>query len=103
MKKCEGTLEDFKNAPLWAYQGILCACINGYGMQSVTLEQAGDLCEEFIREKGQKAFQNVMKDIMDTAEEWLGKMGDDTGKNPSPNPEKPSVKSSKSTETLRTG
>lgn len=86
-----GELEDFQNAPLSAYRGILCAGINAYGSQSLTLEQAGDLCEDFIREKGQKAFQTVMKDIMETAQEWLGKMGDDKGKNPNPTPENPPV------------
>jgi len=97
-----GSLEDFKTSPLTAYRAVLCAGINAYGKQTVTLEQAGDLCEEFIREKGQKAFQDVMKDVMDTAQEWLGKMGDDTGKNPIQTPEKPLVSSSKNAKILHT-
>jgi hypothetical protein len=100
-----GNLEDFQKAPLSAYRGILCAGINAYGSTSITLDQAGDLCEDFIREKGQKMFISVMKDIMETAQDWLGKLGDDKGKNPSQTPIIPAASehTSKTAKPSRTG
>jgi len=84
-----------------AYRGLIWVGINAYGSEKVTVEQAGDLCEEYIAEKGMQAFGNEMRRIIQSSE-WLGKDGDGS-KNPNPAPVKPSKKSSQSTETSHTG
>ena len=84
--------EDAKN--FIAYRGLLWSAVNAYGSKSITIEQAGDLCEQFIAEKGFEAFVKEMKRIIESSE-WLGK--ESGSKNPAPAPKKPSGKSSENT------
>lgn len=99
-----GPSSDFNDKPLKAFRGLVWAGINAYGSQTVTVEQAGDICEDFIAEKGLQAFKDYMQNLIDTSN-WLGvkKGGTDTG-NPSPimDPPAPLVKSSKNTSGQRT-
>lgn len=95
-----GPLTDLQNKPLPAYRGLLWASINAFGAQSVTVEQAGDLCEEYITEKGLKAFQETMKGILESSG-WMTSGGTDTG-NQNAAPRKRSPKPSQSTNALLT-
>jgi len=74
-----------------AYRGLVWASINAYGSEKVTIAQAGDICEEFIAEKGFEAFVLEMKKIIESSG-WLGEKGAG-GKNPEPiSQKKPSGK-----------
>lgn len=81
--------EDAKN--FVAYRGLLWASINAYGSEKITIAQAGDICEEFITEKGFEAFVLEMKKIIESSG-WLGEKGAGE-KNQSPTLKKPSAKS----------
>lgn len=72
-----------------AFRGVLWASINAYGSEKVSVEQAGDICENYIAEKGFKAFAAEMTRIIESSG-WLGEKGD-AGKNPEA-PRKPSEK-----------
>jgi hypothetical protein len=74
------TLEDLKSQPFAAYRALIWSCINAYGSQSVTLNQAGDICEQFITEKGFVAFIKEGDKIL-KAGVWLESLsrGIDTG------------------------
>jgi hypothetical protein len=74
-----------------AYRGLLWASVNAYGSEKITVEQAGDICEQYIAEKGFEAFVKEMQRIIQSSE-WLGSKGD-AGKNSSPDLKKPSGKS----------
>jgi hypothetical protein len=75
-----------------AYRGLLWASINAYGSEKITVEQAGDICEQYIAEKGFEAFVKEMQRIIQSSE-WLGDKKGDAGKNSSPDLKKPSGKS----------
>jgi hypothetical protein len=93
-----GPISDIQNKPLPAYRGLIWAGINAYGSQSITIQEAGDLCESFIEEKGLVKFQETMKGILESS--WMSDKnvgGTDTG-----NLTKPSPKSSKTTSALHT-
>jgi hypothetical protein len=82
-----GPIADIQAKPLPAYRGLIWAGINAYGNQSVTIEQAGDLCESFIEEKGLVKFQETMKSILESS--WMSDKkagGTDTGNSPKPLP-----------------
>jgi len=53
-----------------AYRGLLWASINAYG-ENITVDQAGDICERYIEEKGFEAFVLEMQRIIQSSE-WLG-------------------------------
>ena len=94
-----GSIADIQNKPLPAYRGLLWAGINAYGNQTITVEEAGDLCELFIEEKGLVKFQSTMKGILEAS--WMSDKnvgGTDTG-----NSQKPLPKSSKITKNSPTG
>ena len=94
-----GPVSDIQNKPLPAYRGLIWAGVNAYGSEALTIEQAGDLCESFIEEKGLVRFQETMKGIIEAS--WMSDKnigGTDTGNLP-----KPSQKSSKSTNASLTG
>jgi hypothetical protein len=94
-----GPIADIQHKPLPAYRGLIWAGINAYGSQTITIEEAGDLCEDFIEEKGLVKFQSTMKGILESS--WMSDKnvgGIDTG-----NSQKPSPKSSKSTKNSPTG
>ena len=74
-----GSLQDFKDKSLPACRGLVWAGINAYGNESVTIDQAGDLCEDYILEKGMMAFASEIERIL-AAGVWLkDKGGTDTG------------------------
>lgn len=73
-----------------AYRGLLWASINAYGTEKVTIEQAGDICENYIAEKGFMAFAREMMRIIESSG-WLGEKGD-AGKNQEVPQKKPSGK-----------
>lgn len=75
-----------------AYRGLLWAAINAYGSEKVTIDQAGDICEEYIAEKGFKAFVVEMQRIIKSSE-WLGEKGADEKNRAAPDQKKPSGKS----------
>jgi hypothetical protein len=68
-----------------AYRGLIWCCINAYGADRITIEQAGDLCERYISENGMEMFGKAMKGIIESSG-WLGKSGKDDTKNPTPPP-----------------
>ena len=73
------TLRDFQNCPFHAARSLIWAGINAYGNKSVTLERAGDLCEDYILEKGMVSFVSETDRIL-KAGVWLqDKGGTDTG------------------------
>jgi len=90
-----GPMENFDKDSLIGFRGIVWAGINACGNRTVTIEEAGDLCEQLIRDIGQEAFGKKMKSLVEDS----GWLGDDTRKNRKSKP-KLSPKSSKSTETL---
>lgn len=63
------------------FRGLIWATINDYAGQNITLKEAGDICEDYITEKGQKAFMTEMQKIINDSG-WLGKESDE----PDPNP-----------------
>jgi len=84
-----------------ASRALIWAGINAYGNESITLEQAGDLCENFSQEKGVKAFGLEIDRILSCGM-WLNeKGGTDTG-NPKPAQKKPLRNTSKTVSTLLT-
>jgi len=94
-----GPITDIQNKPLPAYRGLIWAGINAYGSQTITVQEAGDLCESFIEEKGLMKFQETMKAILNAS--WMSDKnvgGTDTG-----NLTKPSPKLSKTTNASLTG
>jgi hypothetical protein len=68
-----------------AYRGLVWACINAYGADRVTVEQAGDLCEQYIADHGMEQFGKAMKGIIESSG-WLGGSGKGDIKNPTPAP-----------------
>ena len=85
-----GPISDIQAKPLPAYRGLIWAGINAYGSQTITVQEAGDLCESFIEEKGLIKFQETMKSILESS--WMSDKnigGTDTG-----NSLKPSKRSS---------
>ena len=62
-----GPLADFTEKPLKAFRGLLWAGINAYGSQSVTLEQSGDICEDYIADKGMESFIKTMQALVDSS------------------------------------
>lgn len=96
-----GPITDIQDKPLPAYRGLIWAGINAYGSQAITVEEAGDLCESFIEEKGLIKFQETMKAILNSS--WMSDKivgGTDTGNLTTP---KPLPKSSKTTNASLTG
>ena len=74
-----------------AYRGLLWASVNAYGTEKITVDQAGDICEQYIAEKGFEAFVKEMQRIIQDSE-WLGEKGAGE-KNAVPDPKRPSRKS----------
>jgi len=74
-----------------AYRGLLWASVNAYGTEKITVEQAGNICEQYIAEKGFEAFIKEMQRIIQDSE-WLGGKGAGE-KNVIPDPKRPSGKS----------
>jgi hypothetical protein len=94
-----GPISDIQTKPLPAYRGLIWAGINAYGSQTITVAEAGDLCESFIEEKGLIKFQETMKSILENS--WMSDKnagGIDTG-----NSQKPSKRSSQNTSISPTG
>jgi hypothetical protein len=73
-----------------AYRGLIWSSINAYGTEKVSIEQAGDICENYIAEKGFKAFAAEMSRIIESSG-WLGEKG--AGEKNQEAPRKPSGKS----------
>ena len=93
-----GPISDIQTKPLPAYRGLIWAGINAYGSQTITVAEAGDLCETFIEEKGLVKFQETMKSILENS--WMSDKnagGIDTGNS------KPSKRSSQNTSISPTG
>lgn len=86
-------LSDFQRNPFAAQRALIWAGINAYGNKSITLEEAGDLCEGLARKHGIKKYATEIDRILN-AGDWL-KMedgGTDTG-----NPITPPKRASKNT------
>jgi hypothetical protein len=75
-----------------AYRGIVWASINAYGTEKVSIDQAGDICEQYISEKGFAAFAKEMSRIIESSG-WLGEnRADEKNLEPDPAPKKHSGK-----------
>jgi hypothetical protein len=67
---------------------IVWAGVNNYGLKTITISQAGDICEAIIREKGLAGYQAFLKSLIDESD-WLNgdeKKGADTGNPDAPIP-----------------
>ena len=64
-----------KDFPEEAARAMIWAGINGYGNQNITIEQAGDICEDIIAKSGFEGLQKIMKDLDEA--DWLEKVGKD--------------------------
>lgn len=80
---------DLEKITMPVSRAIIWAGINNYGTKSITIEQAGDICEAIIREKGAKEYAEILKKLISESE-WLGEKeppGSDTGNPEAPTPE----------------
>lgn len=69
-------------------RGVIWAGVNSYGSASITIEEAGDFCEDYCAENGFKSLAAKVSDLMKNAG-WMPKgNGDDAGKNQNQKPEK---------------
>ena len=68
-------------------RAIIWAGVNNYGTKTITLNQAGDICEALIKEKGAAGYTDTLKKLISESE-WLGKdaSGSDTGNQETPIP-----------------
>ncbi|MBW2632045.1 MAG: hypothetical protein JRC90_09875 [Deltaproteobacteria bacterium] len=91
-----GSLDLLEEKALIGYRGMLWAGINNCGNKTITIEQAGDLCEQYIIDNGHAEFLKTMTKLISDSE-WIG---NETGKNRKKSPKKASEKSLKNTEIL---
>ena len=73
-----GSLDALEKRPLTGYRGLVWAGINACGNRVVTVEEAGDLCEQLVSEIGHQAFLMKMKWLIEES----GWMSDKPAKNP---------------------
>jgi len=85
-------------------RAVLWATINASHTRDITIEEAGDLCDQYITENGglQALITKVNSLFNDAGWNPKKKEGDDAGKNPNPTPGQ-SGKSSKNTNASLTG
>ena len=78
---------DLQKITLPIARAIIWAGVNNYGTKTITLNQAGDICEALIREKGAAGYTETLKKLISESD-WLEKdsSGSDTGNPESPIP-----------------
>jgi len=85
-----GNPDILETRPLTGYRGLVWAGINACGNKSVTIEEAGDLCEQLISDIGHQPFIKKMIWLLEES----GWMRDKSAKNPKAAKKKASQKSS---------
>ena len=78
---------DLQKITLPVARAIIWAGVNNYGTKTITIAQAGDICEALIREKGAAGYIETLKKLISESE-WLGNdtPGADTGNPAAPTP-----------------
>ena len=77
---------DLQKITLPTARAIIWAGVNNYGTKTITLAQAGDICEALIWEKGAAGYSDTIKKLISESD-WLGTPEADTGNLESPTPE----------------
>lgn len=74
---------DLKKINLSVARAVVWAGVNNYGTKTITIKQAGDICEAIIKEKGFGGLKIALERLIDESDWLKDKKGEDTG-NPDP-------------------